>query len=500
MTHADDWRITYDEHFNAWVQSKIDDAVSEQRARAEAAEARADAAEDREAALVVEGQEKDTLIAQLRARIAELEAQLPEENPYGPVAQVFPATAEGVAAAAAHFGVPADANKVLIRATDTRKLEQIHAQAGANDVLFFENRTAPYEYDVSQGPMAPGVAAYDGIDANGKITRAVRNADGSWSGAVRITNTGSRAWFGFTRTRRGIVGLGPDVKFAPSGTLVRPSFAVLQDNGQLPASERYQYRYDANGNRAGTINGCPVKLFEAEQDNTFFANFTLVGPDNDFGGMQYSGLSIKGNGLHQVKHVRFHGCWHGTQGVPNTETGALGFNFGTYLYENCDFIPVGPATSAVMTNNSLGGQMRNNRIPKVSNGLLTHWRPTGVHIMENAHLDGGVRSFNLEEIRPGFELRWTGGSFKVDTGRHHFGINPYVPGSNQPAFPKITLVDVEVSQDAWAYVNGGRPGLDLNAYQGSTSDPIGIRKSDQRHVNDGVAQPVNCVPDVRWAT
>ena len=497
MTHADEWNTIHDERLNAWVQGKLDPLV----ARAEASEAREASLVVQRDLLLADSAEKDALIVQLRARIAELEAQLPEENPFGPVAQVFPATAEGVAAAAAHFGVPADANKVLILATETRSLEQIHAQAGANDVLFFENRTEPYWIDVAQGVMAPGVAAYDSIDSAGKITRAVRNADGSWSGAVRITNTGNRAWFGFTRTRRGIVGLGPDVKFATRGTLVRPSFAVLEDQTQLPASERYQYRYDANGNRAGTINGCPVKILEAEQANTFFANFTLVGPENNFGGMQYAGLSIKGSGHHVVKHVRFDKCWHGTQGVPNTEAGGLGFtSVGSYGRAYNAYIPGTSATSAVMTNNAGGGSAENESIPKVSNGLLTHWRPTGRHTMRNMHLEGGIRSFNLEELRPGFELLWEGGSLTVDRGRHHFGINPYVPGSNQPAFPKITLVDVEVSQDAWAYVNGGRPGLDLNAYQGSTSDPIGVRKSDQRHVNDGVAQPVNCVPDVRWAT
>jgi len=489
MTHADEWNTIHDERLNAWVQGKLDPLV----ARAEASEAREASLVVQRDLLLADSAEKDALIVQLQARIAELEAQLPDETPFGPAAQVFPPTPEGVAAAAAHFGVPADANKVLILATETRTLEQIHAQAGANDVLFFEDREEPYWYDVAQGPMAPGVASFDGVDSAGKIDRVNR---------VQITNPGTRAWFGFTRTRRGIVGLGPDVTFAPTGTLVRPSFAVLQDQTQLPAADRYQYTYNAAGTRIGTVNGCPVKLFECETANSVFANFTLKGPDNDFGGMQYAGLSIKGSGRHIVKRVRFDGCWHSGQGVPNTETGGLGFtSIGSYEVDLCDFVPVGPTTSAMMTNNVTGGGiLRNTRIPKVTNGMLTHWRASGVHIMENIHLDGGIRSFNLEELRPGFELRWTGGSLKVDRGRHHFGINPYVPGSNQPAFPKITLTDVEVSQDAWAYVNGGRPGLDLNAYQGSTSDPIGIRKSDQRHVNDGVAQPVNCVPDVRWAT
>jgi len=496
MSHADDWRAERDTHFNAWVQGKLDPLID----RAEASEAREASLIVQRELLLADGAEKDALIAQLRIEIEDLRAQIPsdEEPVVGPLDEIFQASPLGLAVLRSRLNIPMDANLVLIRATETRSLEQIHAQGSANDVFCFENRTEPYWYDVANGPMAPGVAAWDTIDANGKILRAVRNSDGSWSNAVRVTNTGTRAWFGFTRTRRGLVGMGPDVKFAPRGTLVRPSFAVLEDNTQLPKAERYQYRYDANGNRTGLINGCPVKLLEAEQDNTFFANFTLEGPENDFGGMQYSGLSIKGNGLHQIKRVRFRGAWHGTQGVPNTETGALAVHAGTYLREDNDYVPIGTATSAVMTNNTTGGTARRERIPKVSNGLLTHWRPTGVHIMEDIHLDGGHRSFNLEELRPGFELEWTGGSFKVDRGIHHFGINPYVPDSGQPAPPRIGLTDVEVSPDAWAFVNGLGPGLDANVYQGSTSDPICAKRSWITHTNAGVPQPVHCVPSVRW--
>jgi len=496
MSYAEEWGVIRDAYLDDFIQGLIDPVTE----RAVAAEERESSLRIQRDMLLADGAEKDALIAQLRIEIEDLRSQIPsdEEPEFGPLNEVFQASPLGLAVLRDRFKIPMDANLVLIPATETRSLEQIHAQGSANDIFCFENRTEPYWYDVANGPMAPGVAAYDGVDANGRITRAVRNADGSWTGAVRITNSGTRAWFGFTRTRRGLVGMGPDVRFAPRGTLVRPSFAVLEDNTQLPQAERYQYRYDANGNRAGIINGCPVKLLEAEQDSTFFANITLDGPENDFGGMQYSGLSIKGNGQHVIFRCRFRGAWHGTQGVPNTEAGALALNGGAYLRERNQYIPIGTATSAVMTNNSLGGTARRESIPKVSNGLLTHWRPTGVHIMEDMHIEGGHRSFNLEELRPNFVLRWTRGSFKVDRGIHHFGINPYVPGSNQPAPPKIELVDVEVSPDAWAYVNGLGAGLDANVYQGSASDPICAKRSWITHTIGGVPQPVHCVPSVRW--
>lgn len=489
MSHAAEIRAARDAAVNAYVEGLLSELVEQVAELVDEIEGWQEDGSALQSAL----DEAATKIAALEDRIAELEAELVEPEPeadFGPT-RSFPATEQGVAAAMEFYGIADDINPVIIRATETRPLEQIHAQGGANDVFFFEGREEPYWYDVSAGPMAPSVASYDGVDANGKIDRVNR---------VPITNPGKRSWFGFTRTRRGIVGLDPSVVIAPSGTLVRPPHPVLQEQTHLTAAERYQYWYGTDGTTRRVINGCPTKLIECETANSVFAGFTLRGPENHFGGMQYTGLSIMGDGQHLLKRVRFEDCWHSGEGVPNTESGGVTLSrVDSYVIENCDFAPSGPTTSSIMTNNVKdGGALRKTRIPKVTNGMMTHWRASGLHIMEDIDLDGGFRSFNLEELRPGFELQWTGGSLRVDRGRHHFGINPVAADDKTPAPPRISLVDVEVSQDAWAFVNGGRLGLDMNVYQGSPSDPICAKASWITHTVDGEVQAVHCVPESRW--
>lgn len=375
-----------------------------------------------------------------------------------------PVRYESLAAARAALDAPANANYVMWTFGNT-DLETVFANhLSENDILVLPERDDPYLIDSSNGFMAGGVAEVDGVGPNGL-------KDGSRYPIV----SNPRNWFSMCRTRRGIIGLGPDVVIQPSASAwTQGPQPVLQNE---PPGQQFQKRYMTDGSSADMV-GAQSKLIACESANPFFANFTMR--SRDFGGVAYSGLAIAGGTLKTVKRIYFDSCWRGHEGVPNGETGGLAFNQGTYLVEHCDFTSTsGP--SPIMWNRTQGGTVRYARSTRPNYGMWTFWRCGKLNTFENVWMDCNRTGMNLEENDGDFELDWTTGKIMLDSpsNKFHFGINP------SGGSIKIRLYDVECSTNGWT-----PNAVCMNVY----STP-GVQR--RTHVSsDGL--PISYLPSVNW--
>lgn len=376
-----------------------------------------------------------------------------------------------LAEARAVLGAPEDANYVTW-SHGNADLESVFATLSANDILVLPERAEPYYIDSSNGFMASGV---NGVDGTG--------ADGLKDGSIVPIVSNSRLWFEMTRTRRGIIGMGPGVIISPSiSSWTAPRQPVLPNE---PSDSRWQKAYFIAGGSTNLV-GAQNTLIGYSHTNPFFANFSITG--RDFGGVAYNSIKrTGGTGTHAtIKRIVFDESWRSHASVPNGECGAITLNGGTYLIENCDLTTPSEGYiggSPLMWNNNTGGAVRNVRSFGTKGGMFTFWRSGGTNTFENVSIWGGQTGMNIEENLSGFSLDWTGGSMTVGQGfsgnKFHFGINP----SGGP--PQIALHDVVISPNA--YTAGA---LTLNIYTTS-----GVAKRSYISCN---TLPVSCVPSIYW--
>lgn len=404
-----------------------------------------------------------------------------EPAPVDPDALFRPVSYSSVTEARTALGAPADANYVMWSFGNT-DLETVFSSLSPNDILVLPERTEPYIIDSSKGFMAAGVASIDGVGANGL-------KDGS---RVPIVSN-PRLWFEMSRARRGIIGLGPGAVIQPSASaFTQGPQAILQDQ---PSGDQFQRIYFQSGATQNMV-GAQNSLIGFEAANPFFANFTMRG--RDFGGVSYSAIK-KSGGTQQVntfKRLHLDGAWRSHAGVPNGETGGITLNGGTYLIENCE-LSSPDGGSPIMWNNNTGGAVRNVRSSRPKVGMWTFWRCGGKNTFENVYLESRQTGINLEEMRQGFELEWTKGTFTLDYSgnKFHFGCNPAPPSSTGIAGgpPRITLKDLKCSSNA--YTAGA---VTINIYTTGGVAKRSYITADNVTDLTGKAMTISCVPSSMW--
>lgn len=404
------------------------------------------------------------LTAERDALQAELDALNNPDALFQPIDLGNDATDAEIRAA---FGIPADRN--LVRWTfGDQDLEKVHAQLKDNDVLvLFKGRD--YWIDSSKGFMASGVKEVDGTGPDGK-------KDGS---RVPVVHN-PRLWFEMTRARAGIVALGPVVINVTDSGWTAPRQPVRKPDGS-----ESQTVYYTNGT-TGTLSGAQNTLIGYSHPSPIFANFIIKG--RDFGGVAYNTIKrTGGTGVEAiVRRVTFDQSWRSHAGTPNGEAGALTFNGGRVLIENCDLITPSAGYaggSPIMWNNNTGVTVRNVRSRGTKPGMWTFWRCGGKNVFENVSLQSSRIGVNIEQNLAGFELDWTTGANVIGMGTtesaFHFSTNP----SGGP--PKIALHGVTCSP------NGYTPSaMCVNVYT-----TFGVAKRSYISCD---TMPVSCVPDVAW--
>lgn len=332
----------------------------------------------------------DMLEAQIvgyKARIAELEAAVtPVQAPYRPVRYTDLETAKKA------LGAPSDASYKVWDYPAGTMLEEVFMNLPANTILVLPERTEPYLLDTADGFRAAGIAWITGT--NGK--------------QIPIKNTykgkAARTWFGLARSRRGILGMGP-------GAVIELSQSAFTQEAQI-----YPGHVTDKGN---VMTGNAYKLIEVDEDNGFIANFTIRG--RDLGGMAYNGIVFNKSGI--ARNVFFDGANRGFSAAPNGETGAVAFNNGTYLVDNCeincrDASGKRVATSPLMVNKSTGGEVINSYMHDSFAGSATIWGSTGLHRFGNVRSEYLGAGINLE-ANNNLTFVWDGGtnliSYKKNT-------------------------------------------------------------------------------------
>ncbi len=390
-------------------------------------------------------------------------SKAPETIPFrGPVS--FP----NLAAARAALHTPADANYVIWDPAwpVNRDLEDVFNSLGANDILVLPERAQPYLVDSSEGFRAAGVQSVTG-----------RN------GQIPITNTykglrSARTWFAMARSRRGILGLGPNARIELSNSSwtherqIQDAGSVQEDGWVSPG----RYWIGTDGQQKHELVGCQEKIIESSRDGAYYGNFTLRG--RDLGGIAYHGVTGAGATFERLDLT---GGWRGFLGVPNGEAGAISSSGGDgYYIAKCIVgtrVGSGPriASSPIMINTSSGGIIEDTDTHEAFEGMLTLWRCSGKHIFRNVHCRYNTGpGLNLELTQAGFELEWTGGSIFSDyqggggrtpkpadqgtKGKLHISLH------STGTSAKITLRNVDID-------NGPTPGaLNVQSYGTGTRD------------------------------
>lgn len=361
-----------------------------------------------------------------------------------------PVSYTSLAAAQANLHTPSDANYVMWNSSWplNRDLEDVFAtELAANDILVLPERPQPYVIDSSEGFRASGVQSVTGRYGELPIVnqyKGVRSA---------------RTWFAMARARRGIVGLGPNavIEVSASSWTQEPQIqdkGSVQEDGWVSVG---RYWTNTSGVRQTELVGCQEKVLEAAHSDPYFGNFTLK--SRDLGGVAYHGISC-GRTTQRFERINLSGAWRGFLGVPNGEAGAISIGNGTYTISKCvlgtrDSAGVRVASSPIMINSSTGGLVEDTDASETFAGMMTYWRSSGKHIVNNvnARFNWGP-GLNLEKLQSGFELEWTGGSIWSDyygnggkspkpvdqgnKGRLHFGIH------SEAGSAKITFRDVDI--------------------------------------------------------
>lgn len=408
------------------------------------------------------------LVGTLRARVAELEAASAFRNLYDPI------SFKTVEEAAKFYAVPADAKLVVWRWADDVMLEQAFSEMVSNEILVLPERATPYLYDTSDGFRAAGVTHL----MNGSQRIDVKN---TYRGKT------ARTWFAMARARRGILGMGPGAVVAPSES----SFSMGQQ--VYPGLKVY------NGDKLmQDMVGSAMKIIETQDNDGFYANFTLRG--RDLGGVAYSGISVHDGGV--VKRVRHEASSRGFLNAPNGETGAVMFNRGVYTVENMEVNGRDPktgkrvVTSPIMVNSATGGSVENVYVHETFAGPgVTIWSSAGKHTFKDVRTEF-ASGINLENNKPGFEFEWDGGTDYIDY--QHKGEWPNIPDANfknnsglhvnmrsPQASQKVTIRNVAIDK-------GPQPGsLSVQVYAANTGEAKLQRAEDVRYLDaDGTSLPV----------
>lgn len=387
----------------------------------------------------------------------------------------LPISYSDLATARAELGAPTDATYVIWN-HGNQDLQTVLSSLADNTILVLPERPEPYWIDTSNGFMASGVKEVDGIDP----------VTGLKDGRRYPVVSRSNLWFGMARIKRGIMGMGPGAVISPrASSWTQGPWPI---HAKQPEGQKFSYVYMTNGTRSN-ITGAMSHLIETgEQNRPFFANFRITG--RDFGGVQYTGISSGHASVTArtttVRRIHFDGCWRGDAAVPTGETGGLGMLRGDYLIENCMFTPDGGA-SPIMWNRNRGGVMRNVKIGKPREGMITFWESSGVNVFENVRVTGKTVGINIEDNGPNadFSLNWTGGSISLDSAatgnKFHVNISPKYRSV------KVHLQDVAVSSNGYTK---DRTSAHVYAYANTQ------KRSDV--TVGGSTLPISRVPDTRW--
>lgn len=362
-------------------------------------------------------------------------------------------------AAVSGLGLPTDANYVVWKSEWTH-LEQAFAALAPNDVLVLPERTEPYLIDSSKGFMAAGVKDMEYISDADYATRGYTSK--YVTGTVPVNSSSNRLWFEMSRSRRGILGLGPGavVKASKSGWK-----GVRQPNNNMMVTY-------TDGSK-GTMIGVQNKLIGSEHHSPVYANFAMA--PEDLGTVAYNSIGVSSSlvGNFYMRNVWIDRAMNGFAGIPNGEAGGIILGIGRYDIENVLITTDANSSSPIMFNRNTGGRMKNVWLGMPAVGMLTYWKCSGVNELIDVVVHAPKAGINLEEESAGFVLNWTGGAINVGSNGGAFHLNMNASGGSQ----KITLKNVKIS----GYYgdeksNGGK--LMAHVYKNKDSDPARQRKSD----------------------
>lgn len=380
----------------------------------------------------------------------------PPPPPGGP----GPVRFTSLAAALAGLNTPQNWNYIMWpgnvsagRAADPNlMIEEVMISLGASDVLVLPERynpdltPKPYQVYSADGFRAPGVTKVTNKGIDSPIVQT-------------YLGIGSRSWFGMTRTRAGILGLGPDVIVEPAPSAFTRPQQGRPDDPVLGVTSTYT----TTGGATVTINGCAEKVIEVETAGAYIGNFKFRSL-YDFGTLAYNGITSNLSVTYENLDFNCGSRSFNTQ--PNGEASALGCN-GSYKILNCavetrDAGGVTKSLSSIMMNSApTGGIMSNVYIPHAFGP--TWWNCSGTHtVTALSSLGGGI---NLEAPLAGFVFNWTDGALDSGVGKViHVQVRSN-HGSQLVTLRNVTITggDVLPSMRCQAWTAGADPTLQLRA-------------------------------------
>lgn len=386
-------------------------------------------------------------------------ASSPAQEPYRPVRYA------SLEKAKAALGAPADATYKVWDYPAGTMLEEVFMALPANTILVLPERNEPYLIDSADGFRAAGISWIAGKDGKQIPIK------GTYRGKT------ARNWFGMTRTRRGIIGMGP-------GAVIELSPSTFTQEPQI-----YPGHVTDKGNE---MTGNAYKLIEVDEDNGFMANFTLRG--RDLGGMAYNGIVFNKAGV--VRNVFLDAANRGFSAAPNGETGAIAFNNSSYLVENVeincrDKNGTRVSTSPLMVNKSTGGVVKDSYFHDSYAGSATIWGSTGLHKFVNVRSEYLGAGVNLE-ANVNLTFSWEGGTnfiaYKTNTpsGDQNYRGNTglHVNLRSPETSTKVSLKNVKL--DA-----GPLPGsLSVQIFKATATAPQKQLNSDITFADDAGPLPV----------
>ena len=281
-------------------------------------------------------------------------------------------------------GFPSNANPVQWKwaRSSGMTLQGAMALLGDNDILVLPEDPEPFWIDTSQG--------------------FVSNA---------------RQYRSMLGVRRGIVGLGP-------GAVVRPKKSGFAQGQQTYA------------------DGLQEKMIESQQDNAFFANFTMRG--EDLGGCAYNGIWASGHNT-RFSYLKLQGAHRGWLSRPPGEAGAItgykgmGMLLSGIEIDCRDDNGVSVGTSPIMFNLQSYVGVTNVYAHHTRVGMPTFWRCTTSACINLIHSDvaqeGSSPGVNIEQCAGDFTLRNC--TFMIGWGPNNSGAHVSVGGAD-------SMVTVEV--------------------------------------------------------
>lgn len=368
--------------------------------------------------------ERDALVESLRARIRELEANIPTPIPtisylprsvatlqayldlgYGPK-EYRKADDKLPNGAPVYVFWPTNAPADWDLESQFRTMQQ-------GQVLVLPERDLIYPIDSTDGFAAAGVEYI--TDTSLPVGQQRIPIKKTWRGKT------ARTWFAMARMHGGILGLGPKAVVQPTeSAFTRPAQGTDKT-----------MTYTNSAGVSFKITGNQEKLIDISGKETapYIGNFTLRG--RSFGGVAYHG-PVANNMT--VENMDFDSCWRGHGYAPNSETGAFAAG-GTSKVRNITINGKDAGvTSIIMTNNVDNGLLENVMIVNCRGGI-TRWSCSGTDVWRNVNIPGNC-NVNIEANDPGYALDWEGGTI----GGTNFSLNVRSPYDSA----KIKLKDVKL--------------------------------------------------------